>query len=318
MPFFMNTYVIIHLLLLQSGGMTMGIFTMKNSKLTVAIADAGAELISIFDNSNQRELLWQADPKFWNRHAPVLFPNVGKYYGGCFLYEGKEYPEGQHGFARDMEFDQIEGNDTMVKHRLVSNDETRQRYPFDFQFDVTHHLNGNRLTVQWDVVNQGDKTMYFTIGGHPAFRVEILPNTQFEDYFLQFASDVDELSYLLLDLASGTAMPDKALPLHLHNHQLRLKKDMFDKDALIFDGGQIQWVALSLPDGSPYIALESKDFPNFGIWSKPGAPYVCLEPWCGRCDNQGFDKDISEKPGIIALASGETFEKAYDIIVYES
>lgn len=294
----------------------MGIYTMENEKMSVTIADHGAELVSLYDRENQRELMWQADPAYWNRHAPILFPNVGKYYGGSFTYEGKEYPEGQHGFARDMDFKRVEGNGDLVKHRLVSSEETRARYPFDFQLDVTHLLNGNRLTVRWTVVNQGDKTMYFTIGGHPAFRVQILPGTKFEDYFLQFAPDVDELSYLLLDTSSGTAIADKTWPLALNDHRYRLRKDMFDKDALVFDGGQIQWAALALPDGSPYIALESKDFPNFGIWSKPGAPYVCLEPWCGRCDNRGFAKDISKKPGINALAPGEVFEKSYDIIVY--
>ena len=294
----------------------MGIYTMENGRLTVTVSDHGAELVSIFDRANQRELIWQADPTFWNRHAPVLFPNVGKYYGGSFSYEGKEYPEGQHGFARDRDFKRVESDGDMIRHRLISDAETKERYPFDFQFDVSHRLNGNRLTVQWDVTNTGQKKMYFTIGGHPAFRVEVLPDTAFEDYFLQFAPDVDELTYRLLDLDSGTAIMDKTWPLHLTDHKYRLRKDMFDQDALIFDGGQIQWAALALPDGTPYIALESRDFPNFGIWSKPGAPYVCLEPWCGRCDNRGFGGDISEKPGILSLEPGDTFTKSYDIIVF--
>ena len=175
----------------------MGIYTMENGRLTVTVSDHGAELVSIFDRANQRELIWQADPTFWNRHAPVLFPNVGKYYGGSFSYEGKEYPEGQHGFARDRDFKRVESDGDMIRHRLISDAETKERYPFDFQFDVSHRLNGNRLTVQWDVTNTGQKKMYFTIGGHPAFRVEVLPDTTFEDYFLQFAPDVDELTYRL-------------------------------------------------------------------------------------------------------------------------
>ena len=135
----------------------MGIYTMENEKMSVTIADHGAELVSLYDRKNQRELMWQADPAYWNRHAPILFPNVGKYYGGSFTYEGKEYPEGQHGFARDMDFKRVEGNGDLVKHRLVSSEETRARYPFDFQLDVTHLLNGNHLTVRWTVVNQGTR-----------------------------------------------------------------------------------------------------------------------------------------------------------------
>lgn len=294
----------------------MGTYKLENEKLVVKVADHGAELISIYDKKEERELIWQADPQYWNRHAPILFPNVGKHYQGVYRYEGKEYPAGQHGFARDKEFIQVGGEETWVTHRLCADEETRTNYPFDFCLEVTHRLEGDQLHVEWKVENQGENTMYFTIGGHPAFRLPIILGTEFEDYFLRFEEHVDRLNYVLLDLESGTAMPEQRRPMALHQHCFRLRKEMFNKDALIFDEGQVQWVALALPDGSPYVALESRDFPNFGIWSKPGAPYVCLEPWCGRCDNQGFTGEISEKPGINTLKTGEIFEKSYDIIVY--
>lgn len=294
----------------------MATCTIKNEKLAVTIAAHGAELSSIYDKANDRELVWQADPAFWNRHAPVLFPNVGKYYGGHFTYNGTDYPMGQHGFARDTEFEQAASGENFVTYRLRADEESKKVYPFDFVLEITHRLNGNRLTVEWNVKNTDDKEMYFTIGGHPAFNVNVLPDTDFEDYSLVFKEGTEKLSYVLLDAESGTAIGDKVYELELTDSKYALKKDMFDKDALVFDGGQIEWAALALPDGKPYIALESKGFPNFGIWSKPGAPYVCLEPWCGRCDNKGFEGEISEKPGIIALKAGETFKKSYDIIVY--
>lgn len=294
----------------------MATCTIKNEKLAVTIAAHGAELSSIYDKANDRELVWQADPAFWNRHAPVLFPNVGKYYGGHFTYNGTDYPMGQHGFARDTEFEQAASGENFVTYRLCADEESKKVYPFDFVLEITHRLNGNRLTVEWNVKNTDDKEMYFTIGGHPAFNVNVLPDTDFEDYSLVFKEGTEKLFYVLLDAESGTAIGDKVYELELTDSKYALKKDMFDKDALVFDGGQIEWAALALPDGKPYIALESKGFPNFGIWSKPGAPYVCLEPWCGRCDNKGFEGEISEKPGIIALKAGETFKKSYDIIVY--
>ena len=294
----------------------MATCTIKNEKLAVTIAAHGAELSSIYDKANDRELVWQADPAFWNRHAPVLFPNVGKYYGGHFTYNGTDYPMGQHGFARDTEFEQAASGENFVTYRLCADEESKKVYPFDFVLEITHRLNGNRLTVEWNVKNTDDKEMYFTIGGHPAFNVNVLPDTDFEDYSLVFKEGTEKLSYVLLDAESGTAIGDKVYELELTDSKYALKKDMFDKDALVFDGDQIEWAALALPDGKPYIALESKGFPNFGIWSKPGAPYVCLEPWCGRCDNKGFEGEISEKPGIIALKAGETFKKSYDIIVY--
>lgn len=279
----------------------MATCTIKNERLSVTIAAHGAELSSIYDKANDRELVWQADPAFWNRHAPVLFPNVGKYYGGHFTYNGTDYPMGQHGFARDTEFEQAASGENFVTYRLCADEESKKVYPFDFVLEITHRLNGNRLTVEWNVKNTDNKEMYFTIGGHPAFNVNVLPDTDFEDYSLVFKEGTEKLSYVLLDAESGTAIGDKVYELELTDSKYALKKDMFDKDALVFDGGQIEWAALALPDGKPYIALESKGFPNFGIWSKPGAPYVCLEPWCGRCDNKGFEGEISEKPGIIAL-----------------
>lgn len=293
----------------------MATCTIKNEKLAVTIAAHGAELSSIYDKANDRELVWQADPAFWNRHT-VLFPNVGKYYGGHFTYNGTDYPMGQHGFARDTEFEQAASGENFVTYRLCADEESKKVYPFDFVLEITHRLNGNRLTVEWNVKNTDNKEMYFTIGGHPAFNVNVLPDTDFEDYSLVFKEGTEKLSYVLLDAESGTAIGDKVYELELTDSKYALKKDMFDKDALVFDGGQIEWAALALPDGKPYIALESIGFPNFGIWSKPGAPYVCLEPWCGRCDNKGFEGEISEKPGIIALKAGETFKKSYDIIVY--
>lgn len=294
----------------------MATCTIKNEKLAVTIAAHGAELSSIYDKANDRELVWQADPAFWNRHAPVLFPNVGKYYGGHFTYNGTDYPMGQHGFARDTEFEQAASGENFVTYRLCADEESKKVYPFDFVLEITHRLNGNRLTVEWNVKNTDDKEMYFTIGGHPAFNVNVLPDTDFEDYSLVFKEGTEKLSYVLLDAESGTAIGDKVYELELTDSKYALKKDMFDKDALVFDGGQIEWAALALPDGKPYIALESKGFPNFGIWSKPGAPYVCLEPWCGRCDNKGFQGEISEKPGINTLKAGDVFKKSYDIIVY--
>ena len=294
----------------------MATCTIKNERLSVTIAAHGAELSSIYDKANDRELVWQADPAFWNRHAPVLFPNVGKYYGGHFTYNGTDYPMGQHGFARDTEFEQAAPGENFVTSRLCADEESKQVYPFDFVLEITHRLNGNRLTVEWNVKNTDNKEMYFTIGGHPAFNVNVLPDTDFEDYSLVFKEGTEKLSYVLLDAESGTAIGDKVYELELTDSKYALKKDMFDKDALVVDGGLCEWAALVLPDGIPYTALESKGFPNFGIWSKPGAPYVCLEPWCGRCDNKGFEGEISEKPGIIALKAGETSKKSYDIIVY--
>ena len=294
----------------------MATYTIENEKLSVTIAAHGAELSSIYDKENDRELVWQADPTFWNRHAPVLFPNVGKYYGGYFTYNGKEYPMGQHGFARDTEFEEVAAGEDFVTYRLSSNETTKKEYPFDFELEITHRLQGGRLSVEWKVTNTGDKEMYFTIGGHPAFNVNVLPDTDFEDYSLAFKEGTESLSYVLLDTESGTAIADKTYELKLTNSKYALKKDMFDKDALVFDNGQIQKAGILFPDGTPYLTLTSEGFPNFGIWSVPGAPFVCLEPWMGRCDDCGFEKPLSEKANINVLKPDEEFIKSYQITVH--
>jgi len=288
---------------------------LENQYLTVAVADAGAELTSIYDKKNQREIIWEADSKYWKRHAPVLFPNVGKHYLNHYLYNGTTYETKQHGFARDMEF--VCNNDTTdrVTHQLKANADTRKVYPFDFVLEITHRLDENQVIVQWKVTNAGKEAMYFTIGGHPAFKVPILENTKQTDYQLIFDKK-EALAYILVDKETGTAIDDTVYHLELNQSKYAITAHMFDKDALIFDKGQIQWAAIGYPDGSPYVAIECNGFPDFGIWSVPGAPFVCLEPWDGRCDNKGFEAEISKKPGINTLASGAIYHKEYKIIVY--
>ncbi|MGN1014537.1 MAG: aldose 1-epimerase family protein [Butyricicoccus sp.] len=287
--------------------------TIENEFLTVAVDDHGAELCSIWDKQKQHEVLWQADPAYWKRNAPILFPNVGKHYGGGFTYQGVKYPTSQHGFARDCEFVAVEKTDTSVTHRLTATEETRQKYPFDFVLTVTHTLHGRDLAVQWTVDNAGSERMYFTIGGHPAFRVPVLPDTVQTEYTLRFGRD--DLTYYLLDRDSGTANTTRTYALPVHNGVCPIAEDMFAQDALIFDG-QIAWAGIALPDGTPFVSLSCPGFPNFGIWAAPNAPFVCLEPWDGRCDNTGFEGEISEKPGVLALESGARYQKAYTITIH--
>ena len=289
--------------------------TIENSFLKISVSDHGAELTGIYDKTNDREILWQADPAYWKRHAPVLFPNVGRNYKDIWRLNGKEYPSRQHGFARDNDFICTDITDTSLSFVLKSSEETLNVYPFAFALKITYTLKERDLDVCWEVVNNDSETMYFTIGGHPAFRVPVREGESQSDYRLAFEG-LDTLTYLLIDTSVGTVLADEPHTLSLENGTCSIAPHMFDKDALVFDNGQIEWAALALPDGKTYIALESKGFPNFGIWSKPGAPYVCLEPWCGRCDNRGFEGELSEKPGVNTLKAGEVFEKSYDIIVY--
>ena len=286
----------------------------ENAQLRVTVSDHGAELTGIFDKKNNREVIWNADPAYWKRHAPVLFPNVGRYYEDHCLIGGKTYTSGQHGFARDMEFICTEETENSVTHLLESTEETKKIWPYAFQLYITHTLNGRELTVTWKVVNKDQETMYFTIGGHPAFNVPVLTGTTRDEYYLTFSGQ-KELKYHLIDPAYGTAIPEETYTLALEDGKCKIDAHMFDKDALIFDEGQITKAGIALPDGTPYVEMSCDGFPNFGIWSAGNAPFVCLEPWMGRCDNTGYDKDLSQKPDINTLKPAEVFDKSYTISI---
>lgn len=288
--------------------------TIENEELRVMISDHGAELSGIFDKKNNREVLWNADPKYWKRHAPVLFPNVGRLYKDTCLIGGETYTSGQHGFARDMEFICVEETETSVTHLLEATDATKKAWPYEFQLYITHTLNGRDLTVAWKVVNKDQETMYFTIGAHPAFNVPVLQDTVQSRYHLTFSGQ-KELTYCLLHPEYATAMPDQQHALPLENGTCLIDEHMFDEGALIFDDGQITKAGITLPDGTPYVEISCEGFPNFGIWSAIGAPFVCLEPWMGRCDNTGYDKELSQKPNINTLKPKEVFYKSYVISV---
>ena len=159
----------------------------ENEFLKVAVSPHGAELCSIFDKEKQHEVVWQADPAYWNRHAPVLFPFVGKVNEGLYRYKGKSYPMGQHGFARDMEFTLVGETPDSITFRLCDNEESRAKYPFAFELTITHRLQGRTVTVEWSVKNPSDtEPLYFSIGGHPAFNCPADPGTAKTDYFIRF------------------------------------------------------------------------------------------------------------------------------------
>lgn len=285
---------------------------LENQRLCVEISEMGAEVTRIYDKKNRAELLWEADPAYWKRHSPVLFPNVGKTYRNVVLINGTYYPTSQHGFARDSSFKCVCKKDDSASFLLVSSDETKEVYPFDFELTITYVLRENRLRVEWEVCNTGDDDMYFTIGGHPAFRFAG-PEEEKEDYILKFPGK-ERLSYILIDPDEAAADSGKPHMLDLQDGCCPVTEEMFENDALIFDGGQIEEVWLCHKDGAPYVGMICGGFPNFGIWSVKGAPFVCLEPWMGRVDDIGFDKELSQKPNVNKVTPGENFCKDYTIV----
>ena len=288
--------------------------TIENEFLKISVNDHGAELCSIFDKRNSREVIWQADPTYWKRHAPVLFPNVGRHYQNHYRINGQEYSSSQHGFARDSKFACTEAAKDIITHCLKSSEQTRKNYPFDFELVIRHTIENNKVRICWEVSNTGKNTMYFTIGGHPAFNVPAGGIGRKEDYSLFFDGQ-NSLTYFLLDPSSGTAVTDSRKTLKLNHGTCSVDAHMFDHDALIFDH-QIEKAGIAMPDGTPYLEVTCPGFTNFGIWSVPGSSFICLEPWMGRCDDLGFTGCISQKNDINVLAPDAVFHTSYQITIY--
>lgn len=287
---------------------------LENEALRIEVNDFGAELARVYDKNAGREVLWNADPAYWNRHAPVLFPFVGALQDEQYQYHNKSYRMGQHGFARDSVFTVEEHQPNLICHKLTWTDDSFNKYPFKFSLYITHILSGNEIKVCWKVVNEQAEAMYFGIGAHPAFLAPVKAGETQEDYYLNLYSDKENYTCLRIN-ENGLALTEKPEIFTAKDGFCPLKNDLFKDGVWIFEHAQLQKVGLALPDKTPYIEINCEGFPYVGIWTKPGAPFVCLEPWYGRTDDAGFKGNIQDKSGIQKLDAGETFEADYSITV---
>ena len=228
----------------------MGAYQLKNEELTLTVISAGAEMKSLKDNKTEQEYLWQADPKFWGRTSPVLFPIVGNYVQKQSVYEGKTYTLSQHGFARDMEFDLESQTEEEIWFVLKDTESTLEKYPFHFILKVGYRLSGRQVEVMWKVENPNDKKMYFSIGGHPAFNCPLKEGEKQEDCQLIFDTEGPLTSSILNE--EGALCPRTKI-LNLFGKCLKLEEHLFDEDALIIENHQAQGIGLADADGKVYI-----------------------------------------------------------------
>lgn len=286
----------------------------ENERLLVKVNDHGGELAGIYDKENNKELIWCGEESVWNRQAPLLFPFVGEVYNKEYHYEGKTYPMTPHGFARDSKFEFEGVKDQTILHTLSSTEETKKIYPFDFKLEVSHKIEANKVIVEWKVKNTGDKEMLFSIGAHPAFNVPVREGELQKDYYLSF-DEKEKLDYIRISKDGGTALYEEVHALCLEDGMYQVGEHLFDDGVLIFENHQLSKVGIAFPDKKPYITIECKGFPYVGVWTKPTAPFICLEPWFGRCDNYGFTGELKDKTGVLSLPAKEEFQVAYEIIV---
>jgi len=285
---------------------------LKNEFLTVKTKSLGAELTSIITNKTGREYLWQGDPAFWKRQSPVLFPIVGSLWNGEYQNNDITYRMSQHGFARDKEFTLQNYTSDEIFYSLRSNDETLAVYPFPFELQIGYKLEENRLRVIWKVINIGDSDMYFQIGAHPAFFYIDFNNSIGDRGYFSF-DKTDNLRYILIK-DKGCVDPNIEYPLNLEDGLLPINTHTFDKDALILENDQVKKVSLLDRQKKPYITLYF-DAPLVGLWAPKGegSPFVCIEPWYGRCDRYGYVGEYKDRDWMNSLKKGERFEASYDI-----
>ena len=278
------------------------IATIENDELRIRVKSRGAELTSVYDKKNGYEYLWQGDPAVWGGQSPILFPIVGRLIDDRYRLNGVSYTMPKHGFARKSEWTPLETTDDSISFRLSESEETLACYPYAFDLTVTFTLSGRRLTVTHAVKNKNDGVMYFSLGAHPGFNCEI-------GDVLAFCEN-ETLDTEKIDLVRSLRLPD-AVPVLRDEKEIVITKDIFNEDALIFHGMRSQEITLRAHGGKKNVRFDFGGSPYLGIWAKPGAPYVCLEPWWGVNDDGRARADLSQKDAIQSLAAGETFTCAW-------
>ena len=284
---------------------------LSNETLRVEVSAHGAELQSI--RKGDVEYLWQGDSRYWGRRSPVLFPIVGSVWEARYRVDGTDYQLGQHGFARDMDFTLVCATDTEVRYRLESSDETLAKYPYPFVLEIAYRLHGASIDVIWEVKNPSDKDMYFQIGAHPAFFYPDYDPEKSGRGFFTF--DRTEGIECIRIKEKGCVDAETKWPLEMPEGVLKLEKDTFDAiDTIMVQDSQLKRVNMFKEDGTAWLSL-SFDAPVVGIWSPPGkvAPFICIEPWYGRCDRVGYEGEYKDKDWMNCLAPGEGFKSVYTI-----
>lgn len=286
----------------------------ENEFLTAEINLHGAELASLVNKADGTEYMWQADPKVWARHAPVLFPIVGALKDDEYTVDGKTYHMTRHGFARDLDFTVIKHEDSTVSLELTDNETTHAKYPYAFRLVLTYTLDGHDLTVAYHVENPATGEMYFSIGAHPAFNIPLTSGLKFDDYNFSFKPEKQRtrvgLEGKYADFANGKTVNENKLPLSL---------ELFKDDALIYvlDGDQTD-MTLSSPKDQHGVTLSVTGAPYVGVWSNyptPGA-FCCIEPWWGVADDTTTDGNFKTKRGINKLAGGASFDAGFKISAF--
>jgi galactose mutarotase-like enzyme len=273
------------------------IVTIRSTRLSAEINPLGAELHAVRD-ADQRDLLWDGDPAIWSGRAPVLFPVIGVVNDGHIRVGGKAYPMAKHGFARRRKWAIAAQDDAAVTFRLEDDAETRASYPFAFRLDLTFAIEEAALALTATLTNPADMPLPASFGFHPALRWPLPYGAPRAEHRMTF--DEPESAPIRRIDPDGLLRPEPQ-PTPVDGRALVLRDALFDDDALIFDAHTSRGLTYGAP-GFAGLRIDFPAMPELGIWTKPGAPYICVEPWAGIADPEGFAGEFADKPGVISVA----------------
>jgi len=284
---------------------------LKNEKISVVISEKGAELQSIKD-ANGKEYLWQADPKYWARHSPILFPIVCSVNDNTYRVDGKEYHLPRHGFARDTDFKVVARSENKVTFALESTEETKKVYPYDFALGVSYVLNGNKIDVVWHVFNTDKQEIHFQIGGHPAFNIPDMKEGEAQSGRIRL--DNKEPMDALHSYLDGSHEMDEVPFVEAEDGIIAFSDNTWRNDSIKVHKSQLHRAELLNKAGNPEVTV-SFNTPVIAFWSPYGkqAPFVCIEPWYGIGDPRGFNGEFKDKPMMNHLLPGASFMSKYEI-----
>jgi galactose mutarotase-like enzyme len=286
---------------------------LENDYLQVEVIAKGAELKSVVNKLTGLEYMWTGDPAFWGKTSPILFPIVGTLKDNSYLYQEKIYSLSRHGFARDQIFGIVEQKKDLVVFSLSGTDSTHEKYPFDFELSVIYQVMGDSLEVTYEVRNKGRDFMYFSIGGHPAFKVPLTAGTAYEDYYLEFNEPEHAPRW---PINAEGLIKEQPTPFLNNSAILKLHHDLFKEDALVFKNLKSNTVSIRSGTHAHGLDFSFDGFPYLGIWAAKQASFVCIEPWCGLADSENHDQRLTTKEGIEKIGSEELWTRTWKVKFY--
>ena len=286
--------------------------SIENEVLKILVQKRGAELCSVLDKSTNQEYMWSGDAAVWGSFAPVLFPIIGCLKDNEFLVNGQSYSVPKHGFIRNnIDLEAAILNENTIEFRYKYDENTLKNYPYLFEFVLHYVLEGRTIHLEHTIINHHeDKPMYFSLGGHPGFKCPFFEGEKYEDYYIEFEQIENDSTWKvttdgLIDVSAVSCLKN--------TNRLQLHPLIFQNDALIFKNLKSRKATLKTDAHTLGVELSFADFNYLGIWAKPNAPFVCIEPWLGISDSVNTTKDFTQKEGIQRLEAGNHQTYTYSI-----